>query len=203
MQCAGDPSGLWSTESCTCSLYAMNSTFVFPPIRNNYKSKGFNQGPAAWSSVSVCFFMFVCADEGLASKWIWISQRSSNGNIWSLSSQLIWHTPGHTTAIPAHACMLREAHGRAQTQGLMCKEECRQCVEIRATPSVSPLHIAWLRERHRVVNGLVQCAIVCQNNKSVTVNPSVCQTQPLWHYWSAFDETSRQHLFNCMSHRRS
>lgn len=99
-------------------FYAMNSTFVFEPILNNYKSKGFNQGPSVWSNICVSVFMCVYTDEGHASKWIGISQRSSNGNIWSLSSLLICCTPGHTTVAPANACTLTDIHNHVQIQCL-------------------------------------------------------------------------------------
>lgn len=65
----------------------------------------------------------------------------------------------------------------AQSQAPMHRRRLYVCIE----PSVSLLHIEWMCERRCVVNGLVQCAIVFQNDttKSAEVcdRPSICLSQ--------------------------
>lgn len=161
---------IWtSTESCTCFFFlfpffdTVNSTCVCEPNLNNYKSRGFNQGPAVWSNACVCFF-YVCVH-----RWgprIKVNQNITQEQLWqhlklSLKTTNTYtdtHTQERTNRIFRRR---RQAHTHPCLDlGFECFEKRCQHAVIRAEPSASLLQIAWMCERRWAVNGLAQCAIV-------------------------------------------
>lgn len=100
------------------------------------------------------------------------------GNIWSSGSLLIWRAAGHTNCTHC-TCMHTYRHTHPCLDPVfMCKEKPCQHAEIRAEPSVPSIKHSIVCERCCVVNGLVRCAIVCQNNTmksgEVCDSPSIC-----------------------------